>query len=191
MNDIKILDLGCGMKKEKNSIGLDKFPYSGVDVIYDLESGKKFPFEDCFFDKVNAFHLLEHINNKDFRGKDIIYHIFGEVYRVLKPNGIFHIKVPYFKSFIAVGVLEHKRFFSSKTFMWFEKMDEFNKRECNVEFGVHKLRFNYLLGEKKHFKLINKIINPLINFNHNFYELLLSNLLPCGEIEVWMVKKEK
>ena len=40
-----------------------------------------FPFEDNYFDAITAFEIIEHLFDPD--------HFLEEVYRVLKPNGIF------------------------------------------------------------------------------------------------------
>lgn len=84
----KILDLGCGRQKLQGSVGLDQMPFDGVDVIADLN--KPLPFDDASFDAVYANQVLEHVNNM----VDLVY----EVYRVLRPGGIFLAHCPYFRS---------------------------------------------------------------------------------------------
>lgn len=91
------LDLGCGSKPyeslftyTKSYIGVDvkcsghNHKNSKVDHYYD---GKTLPFSSHSFDSVVSFEVLEHIFNID--------EIFNEIHRVLKPNGIVLISIPF------------------------------------------------------------------------------------------------
>ena len=95
-HDGYLLDVGCGRKPYEslfnvNSyIGLD-VPGGGhdddaksADVYYD---GKVFPFTDSFFDYVISNQVLEHV----FEPEKFI----EEIYRVLKPNGLLLMTVPF------------------------------------------------------------------------------------------------
>ena len=56
------LDLGCGPNKREGFIGVDVLKFGGkVDVIFDLGSGKKFPWKDDSVDEVHASHFVEHL----------------------------------------------------------------------------------------------------------------------------------
>lgn len=101
----KILDIGCGdgvwyleLKKRKvEVIGLDLSDYDlnklkerarvlnvNPDVI--KADAQKMPFGENSFDKVYSISTLEHIENDK--------KVFGEVARVLKPNGLLIISIP-------------------------------------------------------------------------------------------------
>ena len=95
----KILDLGCGngyfiSLDTKRICGLEANPLlvknlhkRGFKVIEgDIRT---LPFEADSFDGAYCSHIIEHFTYKD------VIRIFSEVYRILKPKGIFVIKTPF------------------------------------------------------------------------------------------------
>jgi ubiquinone/menaquinone biosynthesis C-methylase UbiE len=58
----------------------------GIDVCFDANVGP-WPFPDGYFEMIYASHVLEHLWNLNL--------VMKEANRVLKPGGIFEIKVPY------------------------------------------------------------------------------------------------
>ena len=68
------------------AIGIDRYPFPGVDVVRDLRRG--LPFNDSIFDGVRAHHCLEH-----FTGDDLLF-LVDEVWRVCKPGAKLEITVP-------------------------------------------------------------------------------------------------
>lgn len=81
-----ILDLGCGPKKLEGSVGIDVWPFDGVDIVRDLRRG--LPFSDSTVDAIRAQQVMEH-----FDGEDLIF-IVEEMWRVLKPASVAYIEVP-------------------------------------------------------------------------------------------------
>ena len=92
----RVLDFGCGAMPYRNSftckeyIGTDVY-VSGhdhsndkIDVYYD---GKTLPFPDNSFDQLFTSQVFEHIENLD--------DILKELHRVLKPQGLILISVPF------------------------------------------------------------------------------------------------
>lgn len=116
------IDLGCGYYKPEGFIGLDNMTgsYAQVennenlpDVYLDLNVDN-IPFEDESCSEVRMSHFLEHSN---------VDHVLSESFRVLKPNGLLMITVPYANS--AEGLYPgHNIFFTEK---WFYKNINFNK----------------------------------------------------------------
>lgn len=93
----KILDFGCGQKpyesmfiNAKSYVGVDievsghDHKDSKVDFFYE---GKVLPFPDNSFDCVVCFEVLEHIFDID--------DVLAEISRVLKPNGLCLVTVPF------------------------------------------------------------------------------------------------
>lgn len=135
---MKILDIGCGRKKfvsknfEDEIIGLDSYKVPEVDVVHDL--GKPLPFKENEFDMVNASHVLEHV--------DDVGVVVKEIWRVLKPNGIFRIACPHFSSYLAYGDPTHKRFFTAFSMdPWLEKKEIVSEGSHHAVGSVDKAEF--------------------------------------------------
>ena len=103
---MKKLNLGCGndFKYGKDWINVDITEPCNVKA--DIREG--LPFEDREFDLIWASHILEHI--PDLRK------IQCELARVMKPNGVLKIIVPYYLSPDAWGDPTHCRAFSEESF---------------------------------------------------------------------------
>ncbi len=82
----RLLDLGCGSHKQPGFIGIDYYPFTGVDIVRDLRRG--LPFDDCTVDEIIAKQVLEH-----FDGDDLIF-IVEECWRVCKPGAKILVIVP-------------------------------------------------------------------------------------------------
>lgn len=59
-----------------------------LHISYDLTSKNPMPFEDATLKVAYTSHVIEHINDQDAA------HLFGEVYRCLRPGGYFRIACP-------------------------------------------------------------------------------------------------
>ena len=99
----RVLDVGCGagqglnfIKRDLNigeayGIDISSDALGKVDelsikgICLDLDNDY-FPFKDEFFDLVLSIEVIEHLYNPDL--------YLSEIYRVLKPNGIFIISTP-------------------------------------------------------------------------------------------------
>lgn len=115
------VDLGCGRLK-KGRIGVDRYPAEGVDVVCNFETLSGYwpasastrhsfkgalPFGENAIESVISHHALEHIG-------DGFIALMDDVYRVLKPGGIFRIIVPLFPSWSAVSDPDHRRYFMAE-----------------------------------------------------------------------------
>lgn len=79
------LNLGCGNDIRTGYINIDFEHHEGVDMVLDLNQ-YKLPFGDNTVDEIILFHVLEHLTDR--------YRFIKECWRVLKPDGILHIKLP-------------------------------------------------------------------------------------------------
>ena len=57
------LDIGCGPNKDPSFVGLDIHPYPGADIVFDIDSGERWPIEDDSFDYIRSNHVIEHIHD--------------------------------------------------------------------------------------------------------------------------------
>lgn len=91
-----LLDFGCGSKPYKNLIDVETYvgvdievsghnhEHSDIDVYYD---GTTLPFTDNYFDCFLSSEVFEHLPNPQ--------QMANELFRVLKPNGIGVVTVPF------------------------------------------------------------------------------------------------
>ena len=66
--------------------------YKKANLILD-----KIPFPDSFFSSVSAYDFIEHIPRQQFINEEMQYpfiKLMNEIYRVLKPNGLFFASTP-------------------------------------------------------------------------------------------------
>jgi predicted SAM-dependent methyltransferase len=103
------LDLGCGQRKKKGYLGVDKVGYPNVDVKHDLENG--IPLDDESCEIVRAWHSLEHISDPKF--------IMEEIYRVLKYKGRLVFAVPEASTYGAKVHPDHKSFWDESSVEYF------------------------------------------------------------------------
>lgn len=97
LNDIRsnvaiplLVDLGCGKTTLPNDFqGVDLSAADGV-LEFDLCSGRAWPFRNESVDAFTSSHFIEHVANWA--------HHFREVYRCLKPGGLYRFVAPYPKS---------------------------------------------------------------------------------------------
>ena len=116
------VDLGCGFYKPAGFIGVDnligshsQIPDQGnlPDILMDLNRDR-IPLPDQSCVEIRTSHFLEHSN---------LPHIFDEVFRMLKPGGVFINVFPYANS--AEGMYPgHNIFLTEK---WFEKNLHFQR----------------------------------------------------------------
>ena len=75
------IDFGCGRRKRLGFFGIDCQALEGVDLVCDCNL--PIPLPDNCADEANAIDFLEHVNN------DKRIHIMTEIWRLLKPGGLF------------------------------------------------------------------------------------------------------
>ena len=89
----KILDIGSKdengslrkyVEKKHKYIGIDMIPGNNVDIVQ--KDPYIIPFEDNTFDIVTSTSVFEHSN--------MFWVLSNEIFRVLKPNGIFYLNAP-------------------------------------------------------------------------------------------------
>lgn len=94
------LNLGSGEFLKAGFVNVDYYSISSPDIVHDL-SKFPYPFEDNYFELVEADHVLEHLEEP--------FEVMRELYRICAPGAIIHIRVPHFSRGFTHA--EHKRGF--------------------------------------------------------------------------------
>ena len=87
MSDLR-LNLGCGAKRLEGYLNVDKF--GEPDFRWDLEKFP-WPWEDNSVAEIELSHVLEHLGQQT----EVYLKIIQEMYRICKPGGKVHVKVPH------------------------------------------------------------------------------------------------
>lgn len=136
------LDMGCG-DIPRNPFDADEV--FGVDVRENLEGNIKcadlaldpIPFEDEYFDYITAYDFIEHIprvvyincdtSKKPVRRNSFV-ELMNEVYRVLKPGGLFLSITPAYPHGVAFRDPTHVNFITDETFpLYFDDQNRWSK----------------------------------------------------------------
>lgn len=81
------LNYGCGFDHRPGYINCDVCSLPGVDVVAVVDPFyPRLPFEDQEFDEIIAYHVLEHVANKNA--------IIEEIWRIARHNAVIRIKLP-------------------------------------------------------------------------------------------------
>jgi SAM-dependent methyltransferase len=107
---MRILDVGCGIRKAPGAIGIDRNPASKADVLCDLDRFP-YPFADGAFDRVLAIHVIEHV-------ADVI-RAMEEFHRLVKPHGSIRIETPHYTDFSSFCDPTHRNHLNSFSFRYF------------------------------------------------------------------------
>jgi len=162
------LNLGAGGLKKPGYINIDWNILTDPDVQHDLNVFP-YPFEDNYFDLVEADHVLEHLDRP--------FAIMREIHRILKPGGRLIIKVPHFSRGFTHA--EHSHGFDVTFPLYFNK--KFIKHGYfGIDFEISKMALSWLaffhllpsMGYSNStisfLKNLNKVISRLANLNPNF-----------------------
>ena len=162
------LNIGSGKEKRIGYFTLDNSRLVNPDILADLE--KELPIEDNTFTEIIGNHILEHIDN--------LNGLMKELNRISKKGAIIKIRVPFYLSVGAFMDPTHKRFFTPFTMDYYCDSHYSYETTDKPLFKIRKIRLRYTFTRRT----INRIINPLINFNHKLYCKLFAGILPCAEI---------
>ena len=103
----KTLNIGSGFNKMVGAINMDISPSCRPEVVWDMTI-TPWPFGDGEFERVNAYHVLEHV--PDF------WPCVQECARVLAVGGTLEVHVPHASSDSALTYRDHHRMFGANSF---------------------------------------------------------------------------
>lgn len=150
---MNVLEIGCGLvRRPDTTVAIDKSRHANCDIVRDVAK-RGIPFNDSWFDKVNTFDVIEHIE----RYEDLIFFI-NEIWRVLKPDGIWEFTTP-------LGItgltnhMTHMRCFTEEGFKYLSDNLPDDYEHMRISDGIiarYELGFNnanaILVGEFKAIK---------------------------------------
>ncbi|MBA2490927.1 MAG: hypothetical protein H0V34_04215 [Gammaproteobacteria bacterium] len=84
-----VLDLGCGDNKYPGSVGVDHYPFDGVDLVANLDH-TPWPLAADGYDHIIVSHLIEHVTD--------IPAFMNEVHRVGRHGALVEVTTPHFSS---------------------------------------------------------------------------------------------
>jgi len=141
-----------------------------VDKVFNLNQFP-YPFEDSSFDEIKAFHVIEHLDDP--------FTVMKELYRIVKPNGIVHVKVPHFSRGFTHA--EHKGGFDV-TFPQYFNPNFTKSGFYGITLKLEKMKLNYIafFHLMKYLNInpvvigILKVLRVIINFFANLSPMFCS-----------------
>jgi predicted SAM-dependent methyltransferase len=131
------LNMGCGFKKLNDHWNVDIEKRCNPDQVLDFEQ-TPWPYEDNFFEKINADNILEHL------GQDpkVFTNVIKEMYRVSKDQAEWFINVPHHRCDLFWDDYTHVRPLSAKTFKMFDQKVNFESIEKRLSDSTYGLYHN-------------------------------------------------
>lgn len=159
--DKKVLNIGPGKNKIKNTISIDINESLKPNIVWNLNK-TPWPIESNSIDQIIALNILEHLEDS--------LSIFEELHRISKPNGTIYINCPHFSSGGFYADPTHKSFFSSRTFDFFVTGEDIEKN-----FGFYK-SFRFILKKRliqlvpffRYIPILLLLINKFPTFWENY-----------------------
>jgi SAM-dependent methyltransferase len=146
--------MGCGLKHVPEAVNLDITPATNPDVLHDLNNSP-WPFPDNHFREVQAFDVIEHLDN--------FIAVMEEIHRVCRDKAIVRITVPHFSCANAFTDPTHRRYFG------YFSMD-YVTAENEIQFYT-AARFKKLASRMMFYpSLLNKLVWRLANRYPAAYE---------------------
>lgn len=129
------LNMGCGFKKLDGYWNVDVSEKCNPDQVWDLED-TPWPWEDNFFNKINADNILEHLG----QNPKVFTAIMKEMYRVSAPGAEWFINVPHHRCDLFYDDYTHVRFLTPKTFKMFDQVvnvESIKRKLSDSTFGLY------------------------------------------------------
>ena len=127
--------MGCGFNKLNDHWNVDSFAKCNPDQVLDLEI-TPWPYEDDFFDKINANNVLEHLG----QDPNVFTNIIKEMYRVSKDQAEWFVQVPHHRCDLFWDDYTHVRVLTPKTFRMFDQKVNFEaiaKKLSDSTYGLY------------------------------------------------------
>jgi len=164
------LNLGSGEFLKDGFVNVDYYSISKPDVSHDLNQFP-YPFEDNFFELVEADHVLEHLTDP--------FKVMGELFRICASGATIHIRVPHFSRGFTHA--DHKRGFDVTFPYYFNPTFRPGYQRIPLELVQMQLRWFAQPYLKKTFLpmplfITGRVIGAIIDFFANLSPWLCSRL---------------
>jgi predicted SAM-dependent methyltransferase len=129
------LNMGCGFKKLNDHWNVDVETKCNPDQVLDFEV-TPWPYEDNFFDKINADNILEHLGQTPKAFTNVI----KEMYRVSKDQAEWTVCVPHHRCDVFWDDYTHVRALTEKTFKMFDQKynyESIQRKLSDSTFGLY------------------------------------------------------
>jgi SAM-dependent methyltransferase len=107
---MRILDVGCGLRKQPGAIGIDRNPAGRADALVDLDRFP-YPFASDSFDRVLVIHVIEHLSD--------VLAAMEEFHRIARAGATVRIETPHYSDFSSFCDPTHKQHLNSFSFRCF------------------------------------------------------------------------
>jgi|GEM_PF-1255886 len=164
------VDLGCGISKSADFIGVDLCPGVGVDIVADLN--QTFPFEDNSVDEIKAYDVVEHLQDR--------LHTMNEIWRACKPGALVDIRVPSTDGRGAFQDPTHVSFWNINSFFYYCSEFPAYLELCRRYGFKGEFKILYLDQEESLDRVIHviarlQVVKPWSNLNELTNQTKLSN----------------
>jgi len=130
------LNLGCGKDIRAGWTNVDRVALKGVNLSLDLFV---YPWTGLnryhkAVDEIYCGHLIEHVPHDGINNRDGFFCFFHECWKLLKPDGVMTVQVPYGKSTAALQDPTHTRYLVEASFTYLNP--ELYKSGDNFDYGL-------------------------------------------------------
>jgi ubiquinone/menaquinone biosynthesis C-methylase UbiE len=134
------------------------------------------PFEKETFDYVLCQDVLEHLQ---------YIPVLRDIWRIMRPSAILHVRVPHFTCSVAFGDPTHKSFFAAHTFCFF--LTGGSNRSYYFDFSFSDMQRLHICFGPRLFRPIEWLVNSNGRMQH-LYETSPLRIFPATNIEVDLIK---
>ena len=166
------VDIGCGPNKKEGFVGVDQYPFPGVDHVVNVAKDS-LPFLDGTVDEVHASHFVEHLTATER------CHLMNELHRVMKPGAKMAMIVPHWGSNRAYGDPTHQ--WPPIGEMWFYYL----KREWRMSQAPHTDKTNWPEGYDCDFEATwGYSMHPSLNTRNTEFQQFAMNFYREGAQDI-------
>lgn len=149
----KKIQLGAGTEQIEGYFNTDIVDLPGLDLVLNVMNFP-WPFEDNSADEILAFDLIEHLPTHTNTYENTLIKFLEEAHRILKPNGLLHMRTPGWRSDFCWIDFTHVRPFDIRSFDFLDSSKDFGRStgfysKCKFkvdaeEFENHNLDFKLI-----------------------------------------------